>query len=146
MCSPTKLRPKALPCRVWISIDSLSSQPSREGPAPAAVASATPQQCQTQQSRRRSLSLGAEHPLPASVYPGGAVVSCLLIALMSRVQVCIPVVPVAHACGPGAGEPACPPARCVMPAGSQLLYKLQGDSGREAFSASAFPALLWLAN
>lgn len=57
-----------------------SLQPPREGPAPAAVASSSPQRRRTQQSRRRSLSLGAEHPLRASVYPGGAVTSRLLIA------------------------------------------------------------------
>lgn len=148
-CRPTKLWLKAPPCRGWrlvLSVTPLSPQPSRQGPAPAAVASATLQQRRTQQSRRRSLSLGAEHPLPASVYPGGAVVSRLLIALMSRVQVCIPVVPVAHACRPRAGEPAGPPARCVVPAGSQLLYKLQGDSRQGAFRASAFSALLRLAS
>lgn len=93
-----------------------------------------------------NLSLGAKHPLPASVYPDGAVVSRLLIALMCRVQVCIPVVPVAHACRPRMAEPAGPPACGVVPAGSQLLYKLQGDSGRETFSTLAFPALLGLAN
>lgn len=63
---------------------------------------------------------------------------------MSRVQVRIPVVPVAHACRPRAGEPAGPPARCVVPAGSRPPYKLQGDSGRAAFPASAFPATLRL--
>lgn len=118
-----------------LSVTPLSPQPSREGPAPAAVASAIPQQCRTQQSRRRSLSLRAEHLLPASVYPSVVVVSHLLIALMSRVQVCIPVVPVAHACRPRAGEPARPPARCSVPAGSQLLYKNFGEIRNERLAA-----------
>lgn len=128
-CSSTKLWLKALLCRGWrlvLSVPPLCPQLSQEGPAPAAVASTTLQRCWTRQSRLRSLSLGAEHP---SVYLTGAVVSRLLTALMSRVQVCVPVVPVAHACQPRAGEPASPPAPCVVPAGSQLLYKLQGASG-----------------
>lgn len=83
-CSSTKLWLKALLCRGWrlvLSVPPLCPQLSQEGPAPAAVASTTLQRCRTRQSRLRSLSLGAEHP---SVYPTGAVVSRLLMALMRQ--------------------------------------------------------------